>query len=134
MFTLADKLLATVEKFRIHFQIARTAIDGTTLRRVKRNGCVTIASGTINGDLNSLLNADGLRGGNRSDSFIFGLFAFPTAFGRVLQTFVAEKSLFADRPNKIAPAINTQNIYIYKICTVGASLLIELIKIVSFNL
>jgi hypothetical protein len=59
----------------------------------------------IDGDFDFLFDAGGLRclcGGN---SLVFGLFAGLTSFRRVLQSFVVEKLLLADRPNKIQSAV-----------------------------
>ena len=91
----------------MHSKETSSAIDGTVLRRIKRNCCVSVAFGAMNGDFDFLFDSclrRGLRGG---DAFVFGLLASATAFRWISQAFVAEKFLFADSPNKILTAVNT---------------------------
>lgn len=51
---------------------------------------------------------------NGGKAFILGLFAFLTTFWRILKSFVTEKDLFADGPDKMGIAINTQNRLVFK--------------------
>ncbi len=99
---------------RVHFEETRTAIDGATLRRVERYGCVAFAIGAVDGDFDFLFDTGGFGGGDWRDALVFGLLATFTAFGRILQSFIVIKSLFACCPNKILSAVNTQNTYIFK--------------------
>jgi hypothetical protein len=121
--------VAAFQNVGIHFDKTRTAKDRTTLRRIKRNGRIFIAAGAIDGDFDALFDSGGLRGGNRSDAFIFGLLAFSTAFRRVSQTFVAEENLLADCPQKLVSAIDTGNVFVKKISIIGKSFLIKLFKV-----
>jgi hypothetical protein len=121
--------VAAFQNVRVHFDKARAAKDGATLRRIKWNGRVFIAAGAIDGDFDALFDSGGLRGSNRSDAFVFGLLAFSTAFWRVSQTFVTEENLFADCPQKLVSAIDTGNVFIKKISIIGKSLLIKLFKV-----
>jgi hypothetical protein len=68
------------------------------------------------------------------EPFGFGLLAFAAALRRILQTFIAEKYLLADRPNEIASAVNTNDIRIFKVGFVGEGFLIKFFEIVRLNL
>lgn len=69
---------------RIHFEKTRAAVNGATLRRIKGNGCVTAALGAINGNFDFLFDARFVGGDYGVEAFVFSMFAFFTAFRRVL--------------------------------------------------
>jgi hypothetical protein len=86
---------------------AGAAIDRTALRWIKRHCSLLAALRALNGDLNPLANAGGLRGGNRSEPFILGLLARLASLGFILQTLVVKEDLLASSPDEIISAIYT---------------------------
>ncbi len=96
------------------FKEARAAQNRTTLRRIEGNSCVRIAFGAMNGDFDSLSDSGFAGGKYGGDAFVFCIFAITTAFWRICQPFVAEKHLFADSPNKLRIAVNTEHLFIEK--------------------
>jgi hypothetical protein len=70
----------------------------------------------LHGDLNSLANAGGLRGGNRCEPFVLGLLARFASLGFVLQTFVVKEDLLASRPDEIISAVNTLDRAVFEFC------------------
>ena len=119
---------------RVHFEKTGTAINRTTLRRIKGNGRVTIASGAINGDFDFLFDSGFVGGKNDVEPFIFRLFTILTAFRRIQQTFIPEEHLFANRPYKVFSTINAPDTRILKIRLDGKSRLIKFFEIVRQNL
>lgn len=116
------------------FKITTAAQNRTSLRRVKRDGRVRLAFCTMNGDLDPLFNAGSLRGGDRGDPFVFRLFTILASFRRIRQTFIAEKRLFSDRPDKILPAVNAMYIFILKVLLVGKGFFVKFFQAFYFNL
>ena len=74
------------------------------------------ALGALNGDLDSLANAGGLRGSDGCESFVLGLLARLASLGFVLQTLVVEEDLLASRPHEIICAINAFDRAVIELC------------------
>ncbi len=123
------RLLAAILGKRIFFQKAGTAKNRTTLRRIKGNSRITVAFSAVNGDFYFLFDA-GFGGIENSIKPVsFRLFAVLAAFRRILQTFVAEEYLLANRPNKVLTAINASNIFIFNIWLFSEGSQIKFFKI-----
>ncbi len=98
-----------VEYLRVHLEEAGPAENGAALRWVERDGRRLITTGTSDGDLDALLYAGCLGGGNGGEAFILRLFTLLTAFWWILETLIAEELLFAGRPDEVAPAVDTMD-------------------------
>ncbi len=118
----------------MHFDITRTAENRATLRGVKRNGSSAIASRAEDRNFDSLFHAGFLGGGNGGNAVVFFAFAVAAAFRRILQTFIAEKNLLADRPEKFLAAIDAGNLSVIEIGFIRANFLIGLVENIEFKL
>jgi hypothetical protein len=117
----------------VHFDITRAAKNRATLRRVKGNGRSLVAAGAKNGDFDSLFDAGGLSRADCSYPVVFVAFAVTAAFRRILQTFIAEKNLLADRPEKFPSAVDAGNLSVVKIGFVRANFLLRFFKNIELN-
>jgi hypothetical protein len=84
-----------------------TTINGASLRRIKGNGCLLSALGTLDRNLYALAHACGLRGGNGGETFVLRLLAGLATLRLVLETLVVKEDLLACCPDEIISAIHT---------------------------
>lgn len=103
-----------IQDRRIKLNIARPAINGPSLRWVKRHGRRLAAFSTGYGYLDPLPYPGSLGRRYRRQAVILCLLTFFTAFRRILKVFVAEKCLFARRPNERLAAITADHVAVAK--------------------
>ena len=105
----------SVQNRRIKIEIARAAVNRPALRRIKRNRGCFAASGTTDGNLDSLPDSRRLGRRDGRQAFVLGLFTVFTAFGRILEIFIAEESLLSGSPDKTFTAVPARYWVIYKL-------------------
>ena len=94
-------------------EVTRAAVDGTSLRGIKRYGSLLSTLRALDRNLDALADSRGLRCGDRSQPFILRLFAGLAAFGLVLQPLVVKKRLLAGCPDEFLVTVYTQD------CAIG---------------
>ena len=90
-------------------QETRTAIDRTSLRRIKRDGGLLPALRALHGDFNSLSHSRRLGCCNGREPFVFCLLTRLAPFWFVPEAFVVEEHLIAGCPDKVLVAVDTSN-------------------------
>ncbi len=90
-------------------QKARTAIDRTSLRRIKRDGGLLPALRTLHRDFDSLSHSRCLCCRNCRKAFVFCLLTRLASFWFVLEAFVVEEHLLAGCPDKVLVTVDTPN-------------------------
>jgi hypothetical protein len=85
---------------------AGAAVDGATLRRIKRDGRLLAALSTLDCDFDALAHARSLRGGDGCEPFVLRLLARLATLRLVSQALVVKKELLASRPDEFLPAVN----------------------------
>jgi hypothetical protein len=80
---------------------ARATVNGPSLWRIKRNGCLLPALCTLHWDFYTLPHSRRLRSRDSGQSFVLGLLAGLASLRFVFETFVMEKHLLARGPNKV---------------------------------
>ena len=100
------RLPVAVQYRGIHFEEARTAINGSALRRIERNRRGLTALCAVYCYFDPLTHSRSLGGSYRREPFILRLLTFLAALGRILKFLIAEKCLFSYRPNEIDAAVD----------------------------
>ena len=88
---------------------ARAAVDGSSLRRVERDGRRLAALRALDGDLDALAHARRLRVGDGREALVLRLLARLAALRLVLQTLVVEEELLARRPDEFLAAVHAHD-------------------------
>jgi hypothetical protein len=99
----------------VRSQEAGSAIDWSSLRRIKGNGSLSPTLRAGHSHFDPLLDAGNLGRRDCRQAIILGLFAWLATFGLVLQTFVVKKNLFTHSPNEWLTAIDAVDGSILKV-------------------
>lgn len=84
-----------------------TAVDGPALTRVEGNRCCCLAACAVGTNLDTVAFAGRTGKFDSLKADILSFLTLFTAFGRVLEVFVAKERLFPYRPDKFLFAVNT---------------------------
>ena len=86
---------------------AGTAVNGAHLGGIERNRSLLSALGALDRNFDALSYSRRLRGRDRSQSFVFCLFAGFAAFGFVFESLVVKENLLAGSTAKVFVTIHT---------------------------